>query len=373
MNRIIITTIWASILLSTIACQQKKTEAPLAEETLAEELDAAVADEGTDTFPDVGTAHIKIVPTMQVMFGDTNTVHCSNVEYLWSIIMSQADKPFTGNTFARRFSRSTVWTNSMDTSKVVLAFGKPNEVYNSIIRQYQRKYQREPIDLSPQGSSFWAYTDKQVRYKYTEPFDEQPLLFLGTEVSGFGFGSGFGSGFIKDYFRGQYKVLYYNTKGEFVVQLIPENTTDEIILTMTNKRGTFLEMFDASRKMISDGAKELKRNRAIYNLSTEDELVIPAIRFKASRNYGELQGITFSSKYGPIDQVTQAIEFGFDRRGVVLESDVSASDSVGPPSTPRLLHFNRPFYLYIKEEKATHPYFNLWVSDTAILEKKLKP
>jgi hypothetical protein len=45
-------------------------------------------------------------------------------------------------------------------------------------------------------------------------------------------------------------------------------------------------------------------------------------------------------------------------------------DSVGAQQKPKLLHFDRPFYLYIKENKASHPYFNLWVSDTAILEKK---
>ena len=365
MSRILVTTIWATMFFAIIACQPKKPEA----ETFTEEQDSAVADLATDVFSAVGPAHIKIVPTMQATFGDSNTVHCSNFEYLWNSIMSHADRPITGNTFVKQLSRSTTWTNSMDTSKVVLALGKPVEVYNSIIRQYKTKYKRVPADLSPQGSSFWAYTDKQVGYKYAEPFDEQRLLFLGTEVSGFGFDSGFGSGYIKDYFRGQYKVLYYNTKREFVVQLIPENTTDEIMLIMINKRGTFIEMFDASRKMINDGAKELKRNGAIYNLSTEDELVIPAIRFEASLNYRELQGVTFSSKYGAIDEVTQRIKFGFDRLGIELESNASMADSVGPPSKPKILRFDKPFYLYIKEARANHPYFNLWVSDTEILEK----
>ena len=154
------------------------------------------------------------------------------------------------------------------------------------------------------------------------------------------------------------------------MRLKPANTTDEIILAMINKRGTFSEMFHASKKLIKKGSDKMKFNTLIYSLNAEDELIMPVIRFKALHNYSELEGIKFSSNYGSIGSFEQVINFSFDRKGLVLEADVSVVDSVGVPQTPKLLHFDKPFYLYIKEASASHPYFNLWVSDTEILETK---
>ncbi|MGC3946482.1 MAG: hypothetical protein QM762_18490 [Chryseolinea sp.] len=78
-----------------------------------------------------------------------------------------------------------------------------------------------------------------MNYRYAEPFAMQPLLFLGTRVSAFGFESGFSSSQEKDELKQQYSVLYYDAQGEFIVKLIAANTTDEIVLTMLKKRGTF--------------------------------------------------------------------------------------------------------------------------------------
>lgn len=354
---IITSTLLCTLLL---ACEGKKPE------TNVQNDNSSTA----DIFPNVDSKHIQVIPTMHSVFNENNTVHCSNVEYLWNTLISNSDKDVSGNSLAKEFNQSQSWRNSMDTSRLVLAFGNPSNVYESIIHQYLTKYKIEKDDLSPQGDTFWGYTDKIVNYKYAEPFDEQKLAFLGTEVSAFGFISGFSSIYAKDYFRDQFDILYYDADGEFVVKLRPANTTDEIILTMLKSRGTFLEMFNKSKELIKKGTDKLKQDAFVYNLNTEDELIIPVIRFKAMHNYSELQGLEFSSNYGPIDAFEQTINFSFDRKGVVLEAEVSMWDSVGAPQKPKLLLFDKPFYLYIKEEKASHPYFNLWVSDTAILEKK---
>lgn len=350
-----------------LACEGKKAESSDNVQDPEVHVDSLEIEE---TFPVVASNHIRVVPTMRSVFGDSNTVHCSNVEYLWNALMANSDIDISGNSMAKEFNQSRTWRNSMDTSKLVLAFGNPSDVYENIVHQYLTKYQIKKNDLSPQGSTFWGYTDKIVNYKYAEPFDEQRLMFLGTEVSAFGFNSGFSSTYIKDHFRDQFDILYYDADGEFVVKLIPANTTDEIILTMIKSRGTFLEMFNRSQELIKKGHDKVKQNPLLYNLNAEDELIMPVIRFRALRNYSELQGLGFSSKYGLIGSFEQAINFSFDRKGVVLEAEVSAADSVGAPQKPKLLHFDKPFYVYLKEKNASHPYFNLWVSDPEILVKR---
>lgn len=312
---------------------------------------------------------VKIVPTMNVPFNDNNTVHCANVEYLWNVIQTNADKQIHENSFRQELNKSKTWRNSMDTSRLVLAFGSPNEVYESLIRQYKEKYKIDRTDLSPQGDTFWGYTDKIINARYTEPFEKQELVFLTTNVAAFGFSSGFSSSYAKEHFRNQFDILYYDENGEFIVKLNPAYTTDEIILSRIDKDDTFLQMFKKSQQRIKEGERKIKQNPTIYSLNAEDELIIPVINFKASKEYPELKGLQFSSRYGPIDAFNQNIQFIFDEKGVAMESTVAVSDSVGKPQKPKILHYNRPFYLYIKEASAPYPYFNLWVSDIDILEK----
>lgn len=351
-----------------IACGSKKVEDPSTEQ----EADVASDTIADDPLQEVNPTRIKIVPVMTSDFPDSNTVHCANVEYLWNAISQISNKDILENSLVKKFSHSSLWKNSMDTSQLVLAYGNPEAVYKSIIQQYRTKYKINKDDLLPQGSSFWAYSDKIVRYRYNEPFDEQKLRFLGDEVSAFGFDSNIGSVYSKDYFKKQYDILYFDYDGEFVVRLNAANTTDEIVLVMLNNRETFLKMFNSAKRLIENGRTKAKTDRSMYQLNMEDELLIPVIKFNVLHEYKELSGLKFSSDYGPIDIFSQAISFNFDRSGVVMESNVTVADSVGMPQRPKLLHFSRPFYLFIKEANAPYPYFNLWVSDVSILERRRK-
>ncbi len=357
-------------LLSTflIACGDKKNDMPSSDQKVGVKSDTIKDEVSSEEY----STNIKVVPVMTTEFSDSNTVHCTNVEYLWNAISKISNKDISKNPLVKEFNHSSLWKNSMDTSRLVLAYGNPEAVYKRIIQQYRTKYKINKNDLLPQGSSFWAYSHKIVRYKYDEPFDEQRLRFLGDEVSAFGFSSDLSSIYSKEYFKKQYDILYFDYDGEFVVRLNAANTKDEIILVMLNKRGTFLEMFNSAKRLIEKGRAKINSGSPIYQLNMEDELLIPVIKFKALHEYKELIGVKFSSDYGPIDSFSQAISFDFDRNGVVMESNVSVADSVGMPQKPKLLHFSRPFYLFIKEANAPYPYFNLWVSDASILERRKK-
>ncbi len=189
-----------------LCCKKQKTEVPVSEIDTISSITNTVVKE---TFSDTISKYIRIIPTMNSSFSDSNTVHCSNVEYLLNALAAKSDKNISDNRLIKEFARSSQWKNSMDTSSLVLALGKPHEVYESIIDQYRTKYGMEKTDLSPRGSTFWGYTDKVVNYKYDEPFDKQPLLFLGTEVEAFGFNSEFSSSYANVYFMYQFVIIYF--------------------------------------------------------------------------------------------------------------------------------------------------------------------
>src|SRR5690349_10938675 len=124
---------WSLVLTLLFSCDRKKPEHTVADQGTTSYKDSVDAQ---TTLPTIVSNHIQIVPTMGSVFSDSNTVHCSNIEYLWNSIVSNSDKDISGNILAKEFNKSRSWKNSMDTSSFVLAFGNPDNVYRSIVRQY---------------------------------------------------------------------------------------------------------------------------------------------------------------------------------------------------------------------------------------------
>lgn len=313
--------------------------------------------------------NINVVPTMNVPLNEENSVHCSNIEYLWNELMKVSDVRLKSEGLINVLNGSKTWNKTMNINKLILSFGNPDKVYDDVIKQFKEKYNVDNPNLQKKGTTFWGYSYKKLEYKYKEPFDKYPLTFSGTRVNAFGLTSGPNSIYAKQHFHSYFEILYFNYDGEFIVQLKPENTTDQIILVMTKKRDSFKDMFDKAQSLISMGDEEKKKSYDNYRLNAPDELKIPIIRFNTSKEYKELNGLVFSSKYGSIESFEQFINFNFDEKGVVMESTVQVTDSLGGEIKPKMILFNKPFYLYIKEEKAPYPYFNLWVANTGILEK----
>lgn len=154
------------------------------------------------------------------------------------------------------------------------------------------------------------------------------------------------------------------------MKLKPTNTRDEIVLAMLKDRSTFLQMFNRTEGLIRQGKDNIKKDALVNHFNAEDELIIPAIKFRMLQHYAALDGLTFSSNYGEIESFDQSIDFNFDRHGVTMESTAGMVDSVGMPQKPKLLYFNKPFYLYIKEAGVPYPYFNLWIANPQVLEKQ---
>jgi len=326
----------------------------------------------SESIADFNSKSVSIVPTMSSEILDRNTVHCSNIEYLWNELKENSDKGFKKTVLLNELNESQTWQNSINRNEMILSFGDPNSVYNDILRQYKSVYGVDNPNIQKQGTTFWGFTYKAIKFKYQDPFDKHDLTFLGKEVNGFGLHSGNWSIYRKVHFKNQYEILYFNYDGEFAVQLKPNNTKDEIILVMLEKRKNFKEMYEYAESLISKGKIEKRLDMSHYFLGESDELLIPIIKFKKTRNYSELSGIEFSSKFGPIETFEQSINFDFNERGVVMEAEVMGFDSVATPAKPKLLHFNKPFYLFIRQAGSSYPYFNLWVADPEILDKKKK-
>src|SRR5688572_29074735 len=231
----------------------------------------------TDSLANRNGKNINIVPTMNVHLNEENSVHCANVEYLWNELMKVSDIRLKSEGLINILNTSKTWSNTMNLDKLILSFGNPDEVYDDVIKQFKEKYDIDNPNLQKKGTTFWGYSYKRIEYRYKEPFDRYPLTFSGTRVNGFGLTSGPNSVYEKQHFNSYFEILYFNYDGEYIVQLKPANTTDEIILVMIKKQDSFKEMFDRAKALISTGQKEKKKDYNNYRLNATDELKIPMI------------------------------------------------------------------------------------------------
>lgn len=311
-----------------------------------------------------------VIPTMSSKLKSGNNVHCSNLEYLWNEIMKISDVEILTNNMINELNKSKTWKNTLNPDLLILSLGNPDDVYNDLMKQYQIKYHYTNNGLVKQGESFWAYSDKTIRFYYKDPFPKQDFNFYKKKIKGFGFSSSQGPGHQKNEFLSQYKILYYNSDNDFIVQLIPFNSADEIVLVMTPDKNSFINMYTKAVSNIKHGDLDRRSNYYLYHLHSQDELLIPSIKFKTQKDFDDLTGLEFSKKYGTITSFEQSIVFDFNEKGVIVQSIVAATDSMGvdQPKAKKLI-FDKPFYLFIREKNALYPYFNLWVENDSILVK----
>lgn len=353
------------ILVVTYGCNPKNVESFDSSLNISEGTQKNL--NNSDSIANQNGLKVKIVPTMSTEIQEGDIVHCSNFEILWNKI-TQGKRINTNNKLINELNTSKTWLNSLDTNNVIISFGHPDSVYLDIKKQFRSKYNIENNSIPKKGNTFWGYSFKQIDYSYKEPFPKISLLFQNTKVNAFGFYAGRASKVEKDHFYSFFEILYYNNDNDFIIKLNPENSEDDIVLVMSEKKPTFKLMYNKATRLIATGKEERKEQPSKYTLGEADELRIPIIRFNVTNQFSELNGIKFSEKYAPIEIMEQSINFNFDEKGVQMESEMVISDSASLSSIPKLLHYNKPFYLYIKEKQAPFPYFNLWVNSSNIME-----
>jgi hypothetical protein len=71
-------------------------------------------------------------------------------------------------------------------------------------------------------------------------------------------------------------------------------------------------------------------------------------------------------------QALQNIRFQMDEKGVVLRSETHMGFGCSSPHLPRPQHimiFDRPYLILLEREKASAPYFALWVENAELLAR----
>jgi len=174
------------------------------------------------------------------------------------------------------------------------------------------------------------------------------------------------------------QVLYYQSDDNFIMKLIPKDTTQEILLVKGLQRAkTFSDAISQVNILIQNGRQDQLNHKTSwkYIFNPEDSFSIPVIRFNIETHYQTLERESFVSdnrKYN-IATAYQRTALVFDENGAIVESEAmfAATDSVATPekSHPKTMVFNKSFYIIIKRVDQSNPYFIMRIENAELLDK----
>jgi len=218
----------------------------------------------------------------------------------------------------------------------------------------------------------YAFLFKDLVFKTMFESLDEPILFdsQGKSVEAEGFG-------IKEFMPDEEKhknlgkqvsIYYYNvdyTKRywpEFVIELKPESSNEEIIIAQISPKKTLLETIRNTQEIIASNKPDSLR---------EDETVqIPKFDFDIEHNFTEIENNLASLVMGPV-KAYQRIKFGLNEKGAVLKSE--AIILIEELIMARRFIVSKPFLIYLKQKDSPYPYFAIWVENEEILvEKQIK-
>ncbi|WP_341835500.1 hypothetical protein WJU16_21715 [Chitinophaga pollutisoli] len=176
----------------------------------------------------------------------------------------------------------------------------------------------------------------------------------------------------------QMQLLYYSNDDLFVLRLTAGPERDEILLAKGFCDGVRLSVMTGRVEAAVERGKKAQAKGADgwkYVIGAEDEVYIPEIRFHLSTEYRELinKQVMVRGQTLHIIEAAQRTAFVLDEKGIILESEsVVGSDSSANAAPPKLLHFDKPFLIMIREQQAKHPYFIMKVANTECMVKAEK-
>lgn len=311
-----------------------------------------------------------------------NLVFCSTFQLAWNEL---TDKILKGDLHMvnetplveiLNRARKTITRNDLSDKYYIAMAGYGKEkIVDRINSEMKKKFKAEAWyvkeKLNPDDILAFAFLLKNLKFK--TQFDDSPF--------GMRFGEGKESVMVKSFgiakfmpkdekmkeLAKQVDILFYNAnEKEFAVRLITDSPDDELVLARVAPESDLMKTF----QKVQASCKIAMPSK----LSDGDILQIPEINFFIEHFYDELIGKNLKNKgfsQYMIAKALQLTKFKLDKTGAYLKSKAEIKLVKGAPGTPvKVMTFNRPFLLYMKEKKARNPYFMMWVDNAELLVKK---
>lgn len=157
-----------------------------------------------------------------------------------------------------------------------------------------------------------------------------------------------------------------------------KNEQQEIVLSMSEKDYESLAEIVKDVKLKTElGSVEKQQKDQLwkYSLTYYDMVSIPILKFDIHANYTIIAGNKFiaGKQHFEINTAQQRTAFYLNEKGVELKNEaimevVFSERAMSRDVTPKLMRFNKPFFLMLKRTDRDNPYFGLWVANSELME-----
>ncbi len=297
----------------------------------------------------------EFLPTLEHKLPENkNSIYCVTLLYAWDEIRKIINSPL-----------------HIDDSLNDLTLLNNSKSYAGVLKQ---------DEYSASGEVNGDLITARAEFKKSLPFEiklsrfTNELLFDKIKVASFGI---FG---MEEENTKTIEILYYHDDNNFIIKLLPKDKEHEIILNKSEtKFKTMAEMIADIQKKIKIGKAE-KQNEKLgwkYYLANNDQVVIPKFTFNIETNYSTLEGNKFHSDSIEfiIETAWQRTAFILDESGAEIESEsviiadaTSIEEEINPQ--PKIMKFDKPFFLMLKRTDSIQPYFGLWLTNTELMTKE---
>ena len=244
----------------------------------------------------------------------------------------------------------------------------------------------------------YSYLEKNVMFEYNfENIDDEALTFkfgtTETKVLSFGIKNyRFHEDFLKhELLSKQVEILYWCNNNFFLngcIVKLKSSLNDDVIISTLPVEDTLKKTFVKIQKFIDyqfddyaylhqvKNLAELLKSYDIIDVNFKEcnSLMIPKINFMIFHSYDELSNkkllnldLTHNNYY--ISNAIHDINFTINKFGSKSESSPNRSTLFGSQYTPRPLHINGPFVIFIRKKSSILPYFMAYIANDELLEK----
>lgn len=252
----------------------------------------------------------------------------------------------------------------------MVGYGKDN-IVNKINKAMQKKFGKEAWllneKLDPEDILAFAFLMKNLKFKAQFDDSERGMKFNNSDVvKSFGIQKFNPKNEKMNELSRQVEILHYNKdKNEYIVRLISESPDDELILARVEPGKNLWDTVGKIDEAIKTSTPE--------KLQTNDILQIPEIDFFIEHSYTELLSRHFTNKGFRdyfISKAMQVTKFRLDKTGATLKSKAVIIATRSIARGMKVMVFDKPFMLILREKKSKNPYFVVWVDNPEILVKK---
>ncbi len=249
-------------------------------------------------------------------------------------------------------------------------YGRDN-IVSKINKAMQKKFGKEAwlLDekLNPDDILAFAFLMKNLKFKAQFDDSQRGMRFNNSDVvKSFGIQKFTPKNEKMEELSRQVDILHYNKESkEYIVRLISESPDDELILARVEPGKN---LWDTVKK-VDDTIKASSPEK----LQNNDILQIPEIDFFIEHSYVELLSRHFTNKGFRdyfISKAMQVTKFKLDKTGATLKSKAVIVATRSIARGMKVMVFDKPFMLILREKKSKNPYFVVWVDNPEILVKK---